>query len=490
MRLVSDGMFWQIDDRDGMEVSVGGSGKRATINSYMYGDALAISRIAEMAGRLDLAKEYRAKARGLKQLVQQKLWDPQATFFKTLPRSRYETVTPKNSRASWVPKLHWADRDHRGTLEWVQYTFKTPKTFDAVEIYWVADGGGIEKPQSWRILTRSGDKWIPVRNHGKYETKLDTFNRVEFDTVKTDAIRLEIQSAKGKSGGIVEWRALAGKTNHASEAKITTSFKTRGRYNSPDALFDSENASKEAKLVDVREQHGFTPWYFNLPDKNKGYEDAWLQLMDPKGFYAPYGPTTTEQRHPEFKISYEGHECQWNGPSWPFATTQTLTALANVLNNYNQNVMTKNDYFQTLKIYTNSHTLKTHDGKTQPWIDENIDRFTGTWLARKRINFSGPWEGKERGKDYNHSAYCDLIITGLAGLRPRSDNILEINPLLPEDQWDYFCLDNVLYHDHILTIVWDKAGNQYDQGAGLKVFADGKLIAQSKTLGKITGSLN
>jgi len=42
-------LFWQIDDRDGMEVSVGGSGKRATINSYMYGGAKAIAKIAAMA---------------------------------------------------------------------------------------------------------------------------------------------------------------------------------------------------------------------------------------------------------------------------------------------------------------------------------------------------------------------------------------------------------------------------------------------------------
>ncbi len=57
-----DGLFWQIDDRDGMEVSIGGSGKRATINSYMYGDAVAIARIAALAGREDIAKTYREKA--------------------------------------------------------------------------------------------------------------------------------------------------------------------------------------------------------------------------------------------------------------------------------------------------------------------------------------------------------------------------------------------------------------------------------------------
>ena len=47
----ASGLFWQVDDRDGMEMSIGGSGYRATINAYMYGDALAIAKIAERFGR-------------------------------------------------------------------------------------------------------------------------------------------------------------------------------------------------------------------------------------------------------------------------------------------------------------------------------------------------------------------------------------------------------------------------------------------------------
>ena len=57
-RLHPNGLFWQIDDRDGMEVSIGGSGYRATINSYMYGDAVAIARIAALSGKLELAERY------------------------------------------------------------------------------------------------------------------------------------------------------------------------------------------------------------------------------------------------------------------------------------------------------------------------------------------------------------------------------------------------------------------------------------------------
>ncbi len=330
-----NGLFLQIDDRDGMEVSIGGSGYRPTINSYMYGDAVAISKIAELAGRKKLAAEYREKAGEIKSLVQARLWDGESKFFKTLP------------------------------------------------------------------------------------------------------------------------------------------------------------AGKDRALVDVREELGYTPWYFNLPDG--GYEEAWRQLRDPKGFHAPFGPTTAEQRHRRFAVSYSGHECQWNGPSWPFATTQTLVGLANVLNNYRQDVVGKRDYFETLRIYTKSHRLKREDGRVAPWIDENLNPFTGDWISRTRLKSwkDGSWDagkgGKERGKDYNHSAYCDLIISGLVGLRPRADDVIEVNPLVPEGVWGWFCLDNVLYHGRVITILWDRTGEKYGRGTGLRVFADGKEVAHRQTLGRVTG---
>jgi hypothetical protein len=495
-----DGMFWQIDDRDGMEVSIGKSGKRATINSYMFGDAVAIARIAELAGRRELAEEYRGKAARIRALVQTKLWDPEAKFFKTLQRSRHDLVTPKHSLDGSVPKLHWMDSQHRGTLEWVQYTFKEARNLDATEVYWFGDNVGIARPASWRILVRKGEEWMPVNNRGDYGVAPDSFNRVAFDPVETDAIRLEVQSAKGKSGGILEWRTLEGAKNHAPDGRISKSFDIpMGRNNIVNALNDGEGASNEASLVDVRELHGFTPWYFNLPEAGRGYEVAWKQLMDPKGFLAPFGPTTAEQRHPGFKISYEGHPCQWNGPSWPFATSITLTALANVLNNYPQDAIDKEDYLETLKIYAQSHRRKLADGKVVSWIDENIDPVTETWLARQRLeerNAELVRKGqpdkvlRERGKDYNHSSFCDLIITGLVGLRPRADDVVEVNPLVPAGKWDWFCLDQVSYHGRSLTILWDKTGTKYNKGRGLRVFADGREIAQADALGRVTGSLS
>ena len=92
----------------------------------------------------------------------------------------------------------------------------------------------------------------------------------------------------------------------------------------------------------------------------------------------------------------------------------------------------------------------------------------------------------ERGKDYNHSTYCDLIITGLVGLCPQAGNTVVVNPLLPEDTWDFFCLDGVPYHGWSLTILYDKTGKHYGKGIGLRLLADGKEIGAAATLERVT----
>ena len=186
--------------------------------------------------------------------------------------------------------------------------------------------------------------------------------------------------------------------------------------------------------------------------------------MDPKGFYAPFGPTTAEQRHPGFAVAYAGHECQWKGPSWPYSTAVTLVGLANLLNGPEQNVVSRGDYVTVLRNYALSHRLKRQDGKVVPWIDENLNPFTGDWIARTLLIQRGK-QIPERGKDYNHSTFCDLVISGLVGLRARADDTLEVNPLAPES-WDYFCLDQVRYRERWLTILWDKTGARYGQGKG------------------------
>jgi hypothetical protein len=290
-------------------------------------------------------------------------------------------------------------------------------------------------------------------------------------------------------------KAIAAIAGIAGREPLADEF--RGKADRLKALVQARLWNKDAKFFEtvlesgetagVRENIGYTPWYFDLPDDRAGFEEAWRQLVDPAGFYAPFGSTTAERRHPKFQIAYEGDDCQWNGPNWPFATTLTLRALANVLNGYHQDAIGKEAYFQTLRTYTQSQHLKLDNGRVIPWIDENLNPLTGEWLARARK--SGRKGFNERGQYYNHSGYGDLVISGLAGLRPRADNIVEVNPLLPSGKWDWFCLDHVLYHGRVLTVVWDKTGAKFRKGKGLGVFADGREIARSAELGRITGRL-
>lgn len=310
----SNGLFFQIDDRDGMEFSLGGSGFRPTINAYMFGDATAIATIAEGAGRVDLAKEFRKKAKRLKALVQEKLWNPEDGFFETLPRGADATVG-------------------------------------------------------------------------------------------------------------------------------------------------------------VREQVGFVPWYFNLPDSK--YASAWRQLFETQGFAAPFGPTTAERRAKGF-MKAEPHDCLWNGPSWPYATTQTLVAMANLLQSgTRETAVSPTRYFDALRSYARSQQKDGH-----PWVAEDLDPDTGQWIV-----------DLPRSAGYNHSGFADLVVTGLAGLRPSSGGRVVVNPLLPKGAWDWFCLDGVPYHGHRLTILWDREGRRYHRGAGLTLLIDGKVAKRRKDVGKLTADL-
>ena len=54
----SCGLYWQDDNRDGMEYSISGPGLRPTINSYAWADAMAISQIAQFVGDIPLHQRF------------------------------------------------------------------------------------------------------------------------------------------------------------------------------------------------------------------------------------------------------------------------------------------------------------------------------------------------------------------------------------------------------------------------------------------------
>src|SRR5450756_598753 len=87
MQQDSNGLFWSIDTRDAMEKSISGDGYRPTLNSYMFGDARAIAEMASRAGDSKGAVEYSKKADVLRQLIEEKLWNPTDQFYEVMSSS-------------------------------------------------------------------------------------------------------------------------------------------------------------------------------------------------------------------------------------------------------------------------------------------------------------------------------------------------------------------------------------------------------------------
>ena len=118
-----------------------------------------------------------------------------------------DQIEPVASDDTKIPRFTWWD--HRGTKEWVQYDFDQPTRISAVEVYWWDERrikAHCRVPQSWRLLYQSGGAWKPVTGVSDFGTEMDRFNRVTFDAVETEALRLEVQLQPEWSGGILEWR--------------------------------------------------------------------------------------------------------------------------------------------------------------------------------------------------------------------------------------------------------------------------------------------
>jgi len=213
-------------------------------------------------------------------------------------------------------------------------------------------------------------------------------------------------------------------------------------------------------LCPVPELFGYAPWYYGVMDKDaEDYLRAWRFITDPGYFTGPYGLATAPVSHPDFMRPHR-HECAWDGPSWPFATCQALGAMARTLRNYPQLDMA-GDFMRLVIQYAAAHRLEEID-----WIDENYDPLTGEWIARKRL-YERNDSNKDRGQYYNHSTFCDLVISDVIGLQFDKNGRVSVHPLAKD--WPYFCLQGIYAHGRELCVMYDKDGSRYGMGAGLTV---------------------
>lgn len=97
---------------------------------------------------------------------------------------------------------------HKGTAEWLEYTFPKAIELGSVGVYWFDDTGIGEcrLPAVWSLDARLNGAWVPVKAHDPFGTDGDKYVHVRFDAITTDALRLNIQAQKGWAGGVHEWR--------------------------------------------------------------------------------------------------------------------------------------------------------------------------------------------------------------------------------------------------------------------------------------------
>ncbi len=113
---------------------------------------------------------------------------------------------PAASNDASIPRFTWWD--HRGTAEWVEWGFPARTTISSTRVYWFDDGpaGGCRVPRSWRVLYRVGERWLPIAGTSTERVERDAYNRVTFQPVEAEGLKLEVQLQPGYSAGILEWK--------------------------------------------------------------------------------------------------------------------------------------------------------------------------------------------------------------------------------------------------------------------------------------------
>jgi DUF1680 family protein len=116
---------------------------------------------------------------------------------------------PSSSYDRSTPRFTWWGWSEKGKKQWVQQNLDQEKTVSSCEVYWFDESpvkADCRVPESWRLLYKDGDQWKEVEKASAYGVEVDKFNVVTFQSVRTTAMRLEVQCQKGHCAGVYEWR--------------------------------------------------------------------------------------------------------------------------------------------------------------------------------------------------------------------------------------------------------------------------------------------
>jgi hypothetical protein len=117
-----------------------------------------------------------------------------------------DRLVPADGNDRSVPYTHWWPK--KNSTEWLVYNFKEPATVSNSVVYWFDDQpwGGCRVPDSWKLYYKDeSGNWQEVKNPTGYSTNKGVANIVNFEPVKTSAMKLEIVQPEKFSCGVFEW---------------------------------------------------------------------------------------------------------------------------------------------------------------------------------------------------------------------------------------------------------------------------------------------
>lgn len=225
-----------------------------------------------------------------------------------------------------------------------------------------------------------------------------------------------------------------------------------------------QDFNKEITYKDIpeecnaRELMGYIPWAYNVVDA--GRESVFALLKDSTVFKGKTGFTTADMSNKRF-LFYTQPSCTWNGHVWPYATSYVINASIELLKHYKQNVISDKDLYDFIKQYAKMHYVS-ENGKIRNFIDESMEPFEFRWYTRERLKEEKVYN---RGKDYNHSTFIDLVLRGLCGVVTESDNVTVVPRV--KGIWKWFKIENLSYRKQSYTVYYDEDGCIFNKGTGV-----------------------
>lgn len=115
-------------------------------------------------------------------------------------------LVPADENDRSIPYIHWWPK--KNTTEWITYTFPETKEIKTSTVYWYDDQpwGGCKVPDSWKLYYQDeAGNWKEVPGADAYPCKRGVACIVNFDPVKTKAVKLELKQPETHSCGLFEW---------------------------------------------------------------------------------------------------------------------------------------------------------------------------------------------------------------------------------------------------------------------------------------------